>query len=81
MSEETVEIKGYLVVEPVISVTGNVIGAKFAKVTGRAPQMDGDQRAVYLRLTLPKQVFYPLAEVNITVPEADVIHPEVEVGV
>ncbi len=80
MSEGTVQIKGYLVVEPVLSVTGSVIGAKFAKVTGRPPQMDGDQRAVFVRLTLPRKVFYPVAEVNVTVPEADVIHPEVEIG-
>lgn len=78
-SDTHVFIRGFLVVEPTINSLGQVSGAKFAKITGRAPQMDGDQRAVHISMSLPKSVFYPVAEVKVEVDEVEVVYPEVEV--
>ena len=71
--------QGYLVVEPVESQHGNITSAKFAKVTGREPHMEGSQRAVKVRLRLPVSVFKPIVAVDVHVPEGDIVVPLVEV--
>lgn len=78
---ELIWADGYLVIEPVENQYGVISSAKFVKVTGRPPQMDGDQRAVKVRMQVPRAVFQPFATVDIRVPEGDVIMPVVEVGV
>lgn len=81
-----VEVEGYLViapthVSPTVSPTdGRVTRAKFSKVTGRPPVMEGDERAVKITVRIPSSVFDPVAQIDVIVPESDVIKPEVVVG-
>jgi hypothetical protein len=78
----TVEVEGYLVIAPthVSPTDGCVTRAKFSKVTGRPPVMEGDERAVKITVRIPSSVFEPVAQIDVIVPEGDVIKPEVVVG-
>jgi hypothetical protein len=81
MSGDSITVDGFVVVEATeYSITDKVLKAKYAKVTNRMPQLTGDQRAVRVRLTLPTSVFDPVATVRVTIPEGDVIYPDVVVG-
>lgn len=79
MSSELIEATGYLVIEGVENQYGVMNGAKFVKATTRLPQMDGDQRAIHMRIKVPKKVFEPFAHVDIEIPEGEVIFPLIEV--
>lgn len=81
MSVEYITASGYLVLEGVENQYGVMNSAKFVKATTRLPQMDGDQRAIRMRIKVPKKVFEPFANVDIEIPEGEIIFPVVEVGV
>jgi len=79
MSEDYIWADGFVVVEAVENQYGVVNTAKFVKVTNRFPAMDGSQRAIRLRMRLPKSAFDAIANVSVRVPEQALLEPEIEV--
>jgi hypothetical protein len=70
---------GYLVIEANVR-GGRVQSAKLARVTQRAPYLEGSQVAVRLKVKLPMSVFdAAIAEVVVEVPPELVSTPDVAV--
>ena len=71
----------FVVVEPRYNTYGDVKGIRLDRVTqGRPQNLQGGEVAFRLEVTLPAQVFRPIGDVIVAVPESEIIVPVVEVG-
>lgn len=76
---DTITVVGFVTIEPFVNSHGTITGGKFVKVTQGSPCLENNQRAIRLSLTVPKDAFYPIADIAVEVPEALVCAPEVSV--
>lgn len=71
----------YVVLKPVLNSAGQVRSMRIDRVMQTLPQHLGNgERAFYLNVTVPKSVFHPLPSVTVSVPEYQMVPPEVSIG-
>lgn len=72
---------GWVVVQPIYNHYGSLKDIKLSRITQNPPtSLSNGERAFRLSVEIPESVFDPFANVQVTVPESDVISPEVEIG-
>lgn len=75
------KVSGWVVVVPKYNRYGVLQDAKLDRITQSRPQaLSNGERAFRLTIDIPSTVFDPFAEVTVSVSDAAVIAPEVEIG-
>lgn len=71
----------FVVVAPRYNSLGQVKGFRVDRLTQGYPQsLHNGEQAFHLEVNMPESAFRPLSDVVITVPEQDLVEPEVRVG-
>jgi hypothetical protein len=71
----------WVVCAPTYGHSGTLSGFRMVRIVQSRPStLAGGERAFKLNVSVPMSVFQPFANVNVHVPEGDLIEPLVEIG-
>lgn len=71
----------WVILEPQYFRGGTLRGFRMNRLTqGRPATLSNGERSFRLEIEVPTTIFDPFADVKVTVPEGDIIEPEITVG-
>lgn len=81
MSNLNLAASAWVVCAPTYNPHGNLTAFRMVRIVQSRPStLSNGERAFKLNLSVPISVFQPFANINVHVPEGDLIEPLVEVG-